>query len=309
MSDKVYFFNRKEDAAFLVTIGLCVRNEQAMIDKTIRSIFDQDFPHELMELIVVDDGSEDATLPTVLSLVSNSDICTAVFSTKWRGIGSARNKVLDNAKGKYIVWIDGGMTISKDYIRKLVKFMERNKNVGIAKGKCKTFDGKTIVSILESLQFLAVDFRYDKNVKNFVIGTGGAIYRVEALKEIGGFDKNLAKSGEDLDVEYKMRDKGWLIYRVSSAVFGKKHPEKLTSAWHDNIKYGYGGHYLINKYSGEILARFKNVLVHGLLNAKMAYQLTYRKEAFLLPFYYSFMKIAWLIGYLKVRLAKSSSFR
>jgi len=45
----------------IATIGVCVRNCEATIKEVINSIINQDFPHELMEVIIVDDGSEDRT--------------------------------------------------------------------------------------------------------------------------------------------------------------------------------------------------------------------------------------------------------
>ena len=48
-----------------VTLGVCVRNCEGYIEEAIGSIINQDFPHELMEMIFVDDGSEDDTLSII----------------------------------------------------------------------------------------------------------------------------------------------------------------------------------------------------------------------------------------------------
>ena len=45
-----------------VTVGMCVKNCAATIKEAIESVLNQDFPHELMELIIVDGNSEDETL-------------------------------------------------------------------------------------------------------------------------------------------------------------------------------------------------------------------------------------------------------
>ena len=31
---------------------------------------------------------------------------------------------MDNAKGKYIIWVDGDMILSRDFVKKLLEFME-----------------------------------------------------------------------------------------------------------------------------------------------------------------------------------------
>jgi glycosyltransferase involved in cell wall biosynthesis len=52
-----------------VTIGVCVRNSAATLRDAIDSIIYKDYPHEHMEVIFVDDGSEDETLSIVKSYV------------------------------------------------------------------------------------------------------------------------------------------------------------------------------------------------------------------------------------------------
>ncbi|MCD6241537.1 glycosyltransferase, partial [Candidatus Bathyarchaeota archaeon] len=49
----------------MVTVGVCVRDSAFTICETIESIIAQDYPHELMEVIFVDDGSEDETLAII----------------------------------------------------------------------------------------------------------------------------------------------------------------------------------------------------------------------------------------------------
>ena len=44
-----------------VTIGVCARNCETTIGEAVESIIMQDYPHELIEVIFVDDGSTDGT--------------------------------------------------------------------------------------------------------------------------------------------------------------------------------------------------------------------------------------------------------
>ena len=54
-----------------VTIGFCVKNAEQTVRDAIRSILKQDFPHEMMELIIVDGYSKDKTLSIIQNELSN----------------------------------------------------------------------------------------------------------------------------------------------------------------------------------------------------------------------------------------------
>lgn len=118
-----------------VTIGVCARNCARSIRETVKSIFYQDFPHELMKVIFVDDGSEDETLIVVKNCVQNADMKTEIFSRQWQGLGSSRNMIVENAEGDYVIWVDGDMVLPKNHVRKQVAYMKQNPGVGIAGGE------------------------------------------------------------------------------------------------------------------------------------------------------------------------------
>lgn len=117
-----------------VTVGVCVRNCEGFVKEAIESIMAQDYPHELMRLVIVDGCSEDGTMSIVKECLKNANIKTKFFFEN-KGLGYARQMVVDNAEGEYIIWVDGDMILSRDFVSGLVRFMEQNAKVGIAKGK------------------------------------------------------------------------------------------------------------------------------------------------------------------------------
>lgn len=135
-----------------VTIGLCVKNAAATVGQAVDSILNQDFPRELMELIVVDGCSDDGTLDIVKSRLKNSGIEARIFCES-EGLGRARQIVVDNAQSDYIIWVDSDMILSKDFVSKQVMFMEKNPEVGIAKGKYGIQNGNNLVATLEDIEF------------------------------------------------------------------------------------------------------------------------------------------------------------
>lgn len=285
-----------------VTIGVCVRNCEASIKKVINNILDQDFPHESMELIIVDDGSEDMTLSIVLNCISRLDMRVKVYQQKWKGLGPARNVVVYNTSGDYIVWVDGDMVIPRDYVRKQVEFMERNPAVGIASGRTKTRPEENLVATLEVIGFLAKDFKNRGVASQKIPGTAGSIYRVKAIRHVGGFDSNIKGAGEDIDAGYRIREAGWLIYLATDAIFYAKRKETWKALLSQYFWHGYGGHYVLHKNRG--MERLYEMLppaafLEGILYSITAYKLIHRKVVFLLPLQFIFKMTAWCLGFVR----------
>jgi len=80
-----------------VTIGICVRNGAFTLREAIESVMIQDYPHELMEVIFVDDGSTDDTLSIINDYALKMDMKVKVFHHKWKGLGYSRNVIVNNA--------------------------------------------------------------------------------------------------------------------------------------------------------------------------------------------------------------------
>lgn len=283
-----------------VTVGVCVRNSSSTIREAIDSIIRQDYPHELIEIIFVDDGSTDDTLSIMNDYASKMDMKVKVFHHKWKGLGYSRNVVVDDAEGKYIVWVDGDMTLSDDHVRKHVEFMEKNPKVGIAKARHGVIDMKNVTAVLEHIPFAIYDLK-DDCLESKLPGTGGAIYRVEAIRQVGGFDEKLQGTGEDQDAAFRVKKAGWLIRR-SPAIFYEKRARNLREVWKKWVWYGFGDSTLYRKNKNIFSPLGMNPLaglIRGFLFIPDAYRLIRRKIVLLLPFHLLFEMSAWCIGFTK----------
>jgi glycosyltransferase involved in cell wall biosynthesis len=295
----------------VVTIGMCLRNCERILSDAIDSIIEQDFPHELMEIIFVDDGSEDNTLRIVTEYVSRMDIEAKVFQTKWQGLGPARNLIVSNADGEYIIWVDADEILTKDYVNKQVEFMEQNPNVGITAGVVQTITGNLILN-LELIPGI-VDHMLSEKPRSHIWkseklpGTGGAAFRVKALRQVNGFDERLKGVGEDQDVAKRIRNASWSI-RLNNATFYERHGgmSTLNDLWKKYLWYGYGNQKLYRK-NRELFSLLRMSppagFMAGLFYSLVAYKLLHQKEVFLLPFHFSLKMTAWTLGFIKGQIS------
>jgi glycosyltransferase involved in cell wall biosynthesis len=287
--------------AVRVTVGLCVKNSQATAEQAVKSILHQNYPQNQMELLVVDGYSKDNTISVIRDCLNESELGCRFFSENL-GLGGARQLVVENALGDYIVWVDGDMVLPADFVGKQIAFMDKNPAVGIGKGKYSLNRKEKLVSKLENMEFL-INFSIDGETDSKALGTSGCIYRLEAIRQAGGFDANIRGVGEDMDAEYRVRAAGWKLY-VTDAVFYERRRETWKSLWDEYFWHGYGWTSLINKNRDmvNIVKLLPPVAVMAeVLRIPKAYRLTSQKAAFLLPLHYVFKRIAWFFGFMKSR--------
>jgi len=290
-----------------VDIGICVKNAETTIKEAIERVMEQDFPHECMELIVVDGCSRDKTLSIVKDCLDTIDMKSKVFREN-KGLGHARQIVVDNASGDYIVWVDGDMVLSKDFVRKQVEFMDENPDVGIAKGKYEMRSGPNLLATLEIYSRAAAklaDYSREK-ARSKSLGTSGCIYRVKAIRQAGGFDKNIKGYGEDWDAEYRTRLAGWSLCTCQVPY---QDYERLGLTWKElwrrYWKRGYDMHDVLEKHKGviKVYAMLPPLaFLAGLFNSFSVYRLTRKKIVFLLPFFYALKMVYWWFGFIRRRL-------
>lgn len=280
-----------------------MKNIEATIEHTMKSILEQDFPHMLMELIVVDGQSEDRTVRIIREYVSRGDLESRFFSEN-RGLGFARQMVVDNALGEYVVWVDGDVVLRRNYVRKQVEFMDRNPSVGIGRARYGIWAKSGPVAYLENIPFVVESMRASTQVPLGICGTEGAIYRIVAIRQAKGFDINIRGAGEDVDLARRILATGWSA-SITEATFHELCRESWKGLWAEYAWWGYGAHYGFHKVR-DVSMLFKlsplGGLLAGFLRFLPAYRLTRRSLMLLLPFHYAFKRFAFCYGFTKAHI-------
>jgi len=279
----------------VVTIGLCVKNNENTIKEALHGITEQVFSHELIEVIVVDGNSQDDTMRLIREIFSTSDIKTKFFSEN-EGLGFARQLVVNNATGKYIIWVDGDIIISDNYLTLQVKFMESHNDVGIAAGSFGLNPDDNWVSLIQNIGYVIDSERNNGKQTSRLIGTEGSIMRTKAIRMAGGFDPKIKGAHEDTFLSYKIRSKGWKFF-ITKAKFYERQRVTWKDLWKQHVWYGYGLHFVQHKNKGRNL--FRNKTNDRIFLSSLAYKLTHRKVVFLMPLNFVFKYTALVFGLMK----------
>ncbi|WP_413533398.1 glycosyltransferase family 2 protein [Empedobacter brevis] len=107
-----------------ISIIIPIYNSEKFLTKCINSIINQNFSD--YELILVNDGSTDES-QKICEEFTNSYSFIKLINQVNKGVSSARNIGLNNAKGKYICFIDSDDTIQKNYFENYFEIINSSK--------------------------------------------------------------------------------------------------------------------------------------------------------------------------------------
>ena len=247
-----------------------------------------------MEVIVVDGCSNDRTISIIKERLLKTNIPHTIFSEN-TGLGYARQTVVDHASGTYIVWVDGDIILTDDYIRRQVDFMESHPNVGAVVGTYGFYSEDTLVATLENISYVVNSLNAEEGPTSKLLGTEAACQRTIAIREAGGFDIKMEGASEDIDLSWRLRSKGWLLYE-NKHIFYERQRRTWKELWRQHFWYGYGLHYILHKKSRGSLIQDRSA--DRVIISSAAYRTTQKKAAFLLPINFVFKKAALIMGYI-----------
>lgn len=110
---------------YLVTIAMPIYNAALYVEKSLLSALNQTFPS--IEYLLVDDKGDDESMEIVAKILEahpragDVRIIDQVYNQK---TGAARNACIDNATGKYLLFMDSDDLLSLDCIEKLYNEMQ-----------------------------------------------------------------------------------------------------------------------------------------------------------------------------------------
>ena len=128
----------------LVSVITPVFNGERYVSRLLQSVLDQTYPH--VEMILVDDGSEDGT---VLAAERYGD---AFARRGWRyeivraphkNASAALNRGLPLVRGTYLIWPDGDDRLTPESIELRVRFLLGNPSYNCVRSLSSYFDDKT----------------------------------------------------------------------------------------------------------------------------------------------------------------------
>jgi len=210
----------KIDALPTVSVIVPAYNAERDIAKLIGSLLDLDYPKELLEIIIVDNNSNDRTKETVnqypVKLLEEKNIQSSY---------AARNKGIRNAKGEIIAFIDSDCVATPQWIKEGVNILV-SESADLVGGKVEFVYSKenTAAELFDSITNMQIEFNIEESA---VAKTANLFVKSSLFDKIGMFPY-WVKSGGDVQWTGKATKNGFSLLYAPRAIV--KHPARSLRA-------------------------------------------------------------------------------
>jgi len=233
---------------------------RAFLEETLSYLLKTDYPHERLEVFVVDGGSTDGSESVVRACDESSDIAFRWHSDPALRVAAARNHAIENSTAEVLVFLDDDCITEPGWIHALV--------AGLREGEADIAGGTDVAPPDEP--FLA---RCEDVAFRSLIGSGGVrggtavsltdfcpmtcnmAMRREKLRALGAFDGSM-REVEDTELVYRAKAAGLRVRYVPEATVQHRRRASLRLICIHNYVRGVGRSYLRRKYPGERQAAF-----------------------------------------------------
>ncbi|MFB6207737.1 MAG: glycosyltransferase family 2 protein [Candidatus Nanohaloarchaea archaeon] len=184
-----------------ITVIIPAYNEEDTVGMTIESVLDADYPEDLFEVIVVNDGSEDDTRKVAEQYTDRIDL----INQENRGKGAAMNTALEEVDTELFAVVDADARLKEDSVKNIVAGLEDDM-AGIASAM-KVYEPETLLQRAQRVEYIVSIFlRKILGLLDAIPVAPGplSVYRTDVIREMGGFDPE--SMVEDQEICYRIHE-------------------------------------------------------------------------------------------------------
>ncbi len=217
-----------------------VRNGEDLIADCIASVLACDYPPERREILVVDNGSTDATAQVI-----RRHPVTYLHEPR-RGVSNARNCGIAEARGEVLAFIDGDCIADPSWLTELSRPFT-DPEVGCVAGELRHAPATTLAE-RQATRLLGAWQRYAVNSNPPYAITANAAYRASVFERIGPFDPRMPRA-QDVELGLRFSEHGELKLHYSSrALVHHRHRSTQRAFFRQQLGWSYGAGLVGSKY-------------------------------------------------------------
>jgi GT2 family glycosyltransferase len=222
-----------------VSVVICAYNAASTLEDNLDSLLRLRYPD--FEVIVVNDGSKDGTLEIA------SRYPFKLISVPNGGLSAARNLGLRAATGEIVAYTDADTRVDPDWLSYLVQPFLTTDAVGVGGPNVVPPDDDWVAQCVARSPGGPIHVLLNDTVAEHIPGCNMA-FRKKALEEIGGFDATYVRAGDDVDVCWRLQERGWHLAFSPSALVWHHHRSSIKAYWRQQVGYGEGESFLEQRH-------------------------------------------------------------
>lgn len=193
-----------------VSVGVAAYNAEATIRPLLDSLRELSYP--TYEVIIVDDGSTDAT-PDIVAEYRGDDSPITLIQQENQGASAARNRAFEAANYDIVAYTDSDTQVDSEWLTHLVAPFE-DPEVGATTGQTIFETNDTCTSWVRSVDIAIRNARREETTR--LANGPNCAFRCDLLAETGGFNPDWFHA-EDTAVSYEVYAHGYEIRYVPDA--------------------------------------------------------------------------------------------
>jgi len=206
----------------MVSIHIPVYNDAKVITGTIDACLDLDYPKEKLEIIIIDDSTDQTTNIVRQYERPSSPRIKVIHRESREGYkAGALNRAMEASRGEFFLVLDADTVPKKNFLTEAIPHFYTNDRIAFVQGKLSAMNKGT--SWLTQSFSLIYDW-YRIHIQSalhkgglFTCSVGSAVvYRKAAIEDVGSWTSDTV--AEDLDMSYKLNINGWKGAFVPDAV-------------------------------------------------------------------------------------------
>lgn len=236
-----------------VSVIIPAFNESDVIERTVKSVLDSNYPKNKFEILVVDDGSTDDTSKLV-KRIQEKYFQVGLLIQKNSGKAAALNNGLNKIKGEFFFCLDADSSVHLETMRRMVGFYyEQYKKYGdrlvIITPSMRVDAPKTFFQKFQRVEYILAAFiqRVMGHIDCIYVAPGPfSMYRTEIIKKSGGFE--VGNLTEDQEIAYRMQKNHYIIKQCPDAKVYTIAPRTLKDLFKQRNRWFKGSLYNLFKY-------------------------------------------------------------
>ncbi len=212
-----------------ISVVVCSYNGARTIHDCFEGLLRLEYPD--FEVIVVNDGSNDRTAAIA------SDYGFRLISTENQGLASARNTGLQAATGEIVAYVDDDAWPDPHWLTYLAAAFLRTTHVGLGGPNIPPPDDGLLADCVANAPGGPIHVLLSDREAEHIPGCNMA-YRKSALDAIGGFDPQFHAAGDDVDVCWRLQERGWTLGFSPAAVVWHHRRNSVRAYWRQQRGYG-----------------------------------------------------------------------